>query len=46
MIGYLAIELAVRAMNGEAVDEIVDTGCQFYTVANMDDPKIAQLLYD
>jgi len=46
MIGYFAVELAVQAMNGEAVDEIVDTGCQFYTAANMDNPKIAPLLYD
>jgi ribose transport system substrate-binding protein len=46
MIGYLAVELAVKAMNGEKIDEIVDTGCQFYTVANMDHPKIAPLLYD
>ena len=46
MIGYLAVELAVRAMNGETLDEIVDTGCQFYTAANMDEPMIAQLLYD
>ncbi|MEA4899216.1 MAG: ABC transporter substrate-binding protein [Christensenellaceae bacterium] len=46
MIGYLAVELAVKAMNGEAVEPIVDTGCQFYTSANMDDAKIAPLLYD
>ncbi len=46
MIGYLAVELAVKAMNGETVDAVVDTGCQFYTAANMDDAKIAPLLYD
>lgn len=46
MIGYYAVELAVKAINGEPVDEIVDTGCQFYTVDNMDDDKIAPLLYD
>lgn len=46
MIGYLAVELAVKSLNGEAVDEIVDTGCQFYTVANMDEAMIAPLLYD
>lgn len=27
MIGYYAVELAVKAMNGETLDEIVDTGC-------------------
>lgn len=46
MIGYDAVELAVKAMNGEAVEAVVDTGCQFYTAANMDDAKIAPLLYD
>lgn len=46
MIGYLAVELAVKSLNGETVDEIVDTGCQFYTVANMDEAMIAPLLYD
>ena len=46
MIGYLSVELAVKAINGEKVDAVVDTGCQFYTAANMDDAKIAPLLYD
>lgn len=46
MIGFYAVELAVKAMNGEAIDPIVDTGCQFYTAVNMDDAKIAPLLYD
>lgn len=46
MIGFDAVELAVKAINGEQVDAIVDTGCQFYTAANMDDASIAQLLYD
>ena len=46
MIGFLAVELAVKAINGESLDTIVDTGCKFYTYANMDQPDIAQLLYD
>jgi len=46
MIGFYAVELAVKAINGESIDKIVDTGCQYYTSANMDDPKIAALLYD
>lgn len=46
MIGYYAVELAVKALNGEAIDEIVDTGCQYYTSENMDDPAIAALLYE
>jgi ribose transport system substrate-binding protein len=45
-IGYLAVELATKALAGETLDPITDTGCQFYTAANMDDAKIAPLLYD
>lgn len=45
MIGYLAVELAVQAANGESVSD-VDTGAVFYDASNMDDPDIAQLLYD
>ena len=44
-IGYLAVELAVKAANGEVVAD-VDTGAKWYDASNMDDPDIAQLLYD
>lgn len=46
MIGYLAVELACKVMDGESVDEVVDTGCKFYTHANMDDADIKDLIYD
>jgi ribose transport system substrate-binding protein len=46
MIGYYAIELAVKTLNGETVDAVVDTGCKFYNSENMDDPDIAKLLYE
>lgn len=46
MIGYYAVELAVKTLNGEAVDEIVDTGCKFYNKDNMNDEDIAALLYE
>jgi len=46
MIGYYAVELAVKALAGEEIDPIFDTGCQFYTSENMDDDAIAILLYD
>ncbi|MDR2939152.1 MAG: ABC transporter substrate-binding protein [Clostridiales bacterium] len=46
MIGFYAVELAYKAISGEAVEEVVDTGCRFYTYENMEDPEIAQLLYD
>lgn len=44
-IGYKTVELCVKAAKGEAVSD-VDTGCQWYTAENMDDPKIAPNLYD
>jgi ribose transport system substrate-binding protein len=45
MIGFDAIELAYKAVKGEPVANI-DTGAKFYNYANMDQPDIAQLLYD
>lgn len=45
-IGYLAVELAYKAINGETIDEVVDTGCKFYNFENINDPDIAQLVYD
>ncbi len=44
-IGYKAVELAVKAANGEAVAD-VDTGAQWYNAENIDDPDIALLVYD
>ncbi|RCX14824.1 ribose transport system substrate-binding protein [Anaerobacterium chartisolvens] len=44
-IGYLAVELAAKAIKGEAVED-VDTGCKFYTAKNMEQSDIAMLLYD
>ena len=44
-IGYKTVELCVKAIKGEPVSD-VDTGCQWYTAENMDDPKIAPNLYD
>ena len=44
-IGYKTVELCVKAIKGEPVSD-VDTGCQWYTAENMDDPKGAPNLYD
>jgi len=44
-MGAKLVELCVAAANGEAVAD-VDTGCQWYTAENMNDPEIAQNLYD
>ncbi|MGI6172564.1 MAG: substrate-binding domain-containing protein [Christensenellales bacterium] len=45
MIGYYAVELAVKAANGEEVSDI-DTGAQWYTAENIDDEMISMLVYD
>ncbi len=44
-IGYMAVELAVKAANGESVAD-VDTGAQWYDASNIDDEDIALLVYD
>ena len=44
-IGYLAVELAYKAASGETVED-ADTGAQWYTSENIDDPEIALLVYD
>ena len=44
-IGYQAVELAYKAYKGEAVAD-VDTGCKFYTDANIGDADIKDLVYD
>jgi ribose transport system substrate-binding protein len=44
-IGFQAVELAYKAVKGEPVAD-VDTGAKFYDSTNMDQPDIAQLLYD
>ena len=45
MIGYDAVEMCVKAAKGETVSDI-DTGAVWYDASNMDDPEIAQLVYD
>jgi len=45
MIGYYAVSLAIRAINGETVGDI-DTGAAWWNHENIDDPAIQELLYD
>jgi len=45
-IGYKAVESAVKAIKGEKLPEVVDTGFYYYTVDNMDEEKIAGALYE
>ena len=45
-IGYKTVEAAVKALKGEAVPKVIDTGFYWYDKTNIADPKIAALLYD
>lgn len=45
MIGYDSLTLAYKAAKGEPVQD-VDTGAKWWDASNMDNPDIAQLLYD
>lgn len=45
-IGYETVKAAVAAMKGEEVPALIDTGFYYYDASNIEDPKIAAVLYD
>jgi ribose transport system substrate-binding protein len=45
-IGACTVESAVKALKGEKLPKVIDTGFYWYDKTNIDDPKIAALLYD
>ncbi|HML20625.1 MAG TPA: ABC transporter substrate-binding protein [Aggregatilinea sp.] len=45
-IGYYAVEAAVKALRGEELPEVIDTGFHWYDATNIDDEDIAALLYE
>ncbi len=45
-IGYKAVDLAYKAINGETIPTVVDTGSAWYTTDNWGDPAINGNLYD
>ena len=45
-IGYEAVKAGVLSLNGEEVPAHIDTGFYWYDATNIDDPKIAAVLYD
>jgi ribose transport system substrate-binding protein len=45
-IGRLVVRNAVAAINGEELPEFSDTGAYWYDADNMDDEKIAAVLYE
>ncbi|MCX7028344.1 MAG: ABC transporter substrate-binding protein [Spirochaetes bacterium] len=44
-IGYKTVESAIKALKGEKLPKIVDTGFYYYDKTNIDDPKVAAVLY-
>ncbi|MGY4720920.1 ABC transporter substrate-binding protein [Naumannella cuiyingiana] len=45
-IGQKTVEIAAKAIRGEAVEPFVDTGFYWYDKNNIDDPEIAANLYE
>ena len=45
-IGQCVVESAMKALKGETLPKIVDTGFYYYDKTNIDDPKVAAVLYD
>ena len=44
-IGYKTVEAAVKALKGEKLPKVIDTGFFWYDKSNIADPKIAAVLY-
>ena len=45
-IGACVVDSAVKALKGEKLPKVIDTGYYYYDKSNIDDPKIAAVLYD
>lgn len=45
-IGYETVRAALAAINGEELDEIIDTGFFWYDASNIDEEHIQAVLYD
>ena len=45
-IGYETVSAAVKALKGETLPPVIDTGFYYYDAATMADPEIAAVLYD
>jgi len=45
-IGYETVKAALAASKGEEVAKTIDTGFYYYDASNIDEPKIAAVLYD
>jgi ribose transport system substrate-binding protein len=45
-IGKCVVDSAVKALKGEKLPKVIDTGFYWYDKTNINDPKIAAVLYD
>ena len=45
-IGKCTVDSAVKALKGDKLPKVIDTGFYWYDKTNFDDPKIAAVLYD
>ena len=45
-IGYETVKAAVAAIDGEEVEPVIDSGFFWYDKETMDDPEIAEVLYE
>jgi ribose transport system substrate-binding protein len=45
-IGYKCVESAVKALAGEELPLVIDTGFKWYDASTIDDPELQPLLYD
>jgi len=45
-IGYKCVESAVKALNGETLEKVTDTGFFWYDATNIDSEEIKPLLYE
>ncbi len=45
-IGFKCVEAAVKALAGEELPPVIDTGFKWYDASNIDDPEMQPLLYD
>ncbi|MGK0467464.1 ABC transporter substrate-binding protein [Clostridium sp.] len=46
MVGYKAVEAAVKVLKGETLPKNIDIGYKWYDKTNVDDEKLKTLLYD
>ena len=45
-MGYETVTAAIKAINGQELPKIIDSGFAWYDATNIDDPEIAANLYE